>query len=205
MIKKEAYKYLASVIIILLLAPSINAQLLDSLAFDTAKTFTLEQALKKDPLKVYKLKLKGKKLKELPDEIYQFKNLNSLDISKNKLSVFPQRINEFQYLQDLDVSSNKIEVVTKEIGLLLHLKEFKANQNSIVSIPPEIRFCKKLRYIDLWGNDIGALPYEIADLSETLEELDMRVILMSNNEHEKIKELLPKTKIKFSKSCNCGF
>ncbi len=183
----------------------VNAQLLDSIAFDTVPTYTLKQALKQDPLTIYKLKIKGEKLKGLPEEIYQFKNLNALDVSKNKLTEFPKRINEFQYLQDLDISSNKIEVVTKELGLLIHLKTFKANQNKIVSIPAEIRYLKKLHYMDLWGNDIGSLPYEISDLSETLQEIDMRVILMSKNEHDKIRSLLPKTKIKFSKACNCGF
>lgn len=206
MIKKKPYKYLVSVIFTLLyFSTSSNAQLLDSIAFDTVPTYTLKQALKKDPLKVYKLKLKGEKLKELPTEIYQFKNLNALDISKNKLQEFPKQIKEFQFLQDLDISSNKIEIITKELGLLVHLKTFKANQNNIVSIPAEIRYLKKLHYMDLWGNDIGSLPYEISELSETLKEIDMRVILMSKNEHDKIKSLLPNTKIRFSKACNCGF
>ncbi len=204
MIKKEAYKYLASIICILLFF-SGKAQLLDSIAYDTVKTYTLQQALKKDPLTVYKLDLKKSKLKELPDEIFQFKNLNAIDLSKNKFTEFPTRLNEFQYLQELDISVNKIEVVTKDLGLLINLREFRANQNEIVSMPSEIRFLKKLRYMDLWGNDIGSLPYEIIELRETLEEIDMRVILMSKNEHDKIKELLPNTKIKFSKSCNCGF
>ena len=42
-------------------------------------------------------------------------------------------------------------------------------------------------------------------LSETLEEIDMRVIFMSKKEHKVIKELLPNTKIRFSKACDCGF
>ncbi len=62
-----------------------------------------------------------------------------------------------------------------------------------------------MEFLDVWGNDIGFLPQEIQALSETLKEVDMRVILMSNEEHKKIKELLPNTKIHFSKSCNCGF
>ena len=47
--------------------------------------------------------------------------------------------------------------------------------------------------------------YALYATEDNLEEIDMRVILMSKAEHKKIKELLPKTKIRFSKSCQCGF
>lgn len=206
MIKKKPYKYLVSIVVTLLFFTNYsNGQLLDSIAFDTVPIYTLKQALKEDPLKVFKLRIKGQKLKAIPEDVYQFKNLNALDVSKNKLSEFPKRIHEFQYLQDLDISGNKIEIVTKELGLLYHLRIFKANQNNIVSIPAEIKYLKNLYYMDLWGNDLGSLPHEISELSESLKEIDMRVILMSKNEHDKIKSLLPNTKIKFSKACNCGF
>lgn len=207
MIKKKPYKYFSKLFLIAFLCCSfsVKAQLLDSIAIDTVPTYTLERALKQDPLKVYKLNLKKLKLTEIPEEVYQFKNLNVLNLSKNKLKEFPVRIGEFSYLQELNISDNKIEIITKELGLLLHLKKLEANQNGLVSIPSEIKFLKKLEYMDLWGNDIGALPYEIAELQNTLKEIDMRVILMSKAEHEKIKSLLPNTKIKFSKSCNCGF
>jgi len=190
----------------LLLSSACFAQLLDSLALDTAKTYSLEQALKQtDPLKVYKLSLKKKSLTELPSSIYQFKNVQHLIISKNKLKEFPKEIVQFKYLQILDISSNRIEIIPKELGQLIYLKEFYANQNKIVSIPPEIKNLKQLSYLDLWGNDIGVLPYEISELKNSLKEIDMRVILMSEKEHQIIKELLPETKIRFSKSCACGF
>ena len=182
-----------------------NAQLLDSIAIDTVPTYTLQKALKQDPLKVYKLSLKKMKLSSLPPEILQFKNLQVLDLKRNKFKEFPKELKNFKYLQVLDISINKIEIVTKELGELVHLKRFIANSNKIVSIPSEIKRLKKLKFLDLWGNDIGALPTEISELANTLEEIDMRVILMSNAEHKKIKALLPKTKIRFSKSCNCGF
>ncbi len=190
---------------LILFTISTKAQLLDSIAIDTVPTYKLQQALKQDPLKVYKLSLKKMKLTELPPEILQFKNLQVLTVKGNKLKTFPKEIATFTYLQELDISANKIGIVTKELGNLVHLKKFIANSNKIVSIPPEIKHLKKLKFLDLWGNDIGSLPIEISELENTLEEIDMRVILMSNAEHKKIKALLPNTKIRFSKSCNCGF
>lgn len=209
MIKKKPYKFLvkSSLFLVLLFAGlSSSAQLLDSIALDTVRTFTLTSALKQeDPLTVYKLSIKKQKLAELPTEIYQFKNVQHLIVSKNKLKVFPKELVAFKYLQILDMSSNKLEKIPEELGELVYIKELYLNQNKIVSIPPEIKHLKKLKYLDLWGNEIGVLPYEIGELSETLEEIDMRVIFMSKKEHKVIKELLPNTKIRFSKACDCGF
>ncbi|PCJ26551.1 MAG: hypothetical protein COA97_05595 [Flavobacteriales bacterium] len=204
MINKKLYKFLISILLIIFTV-NTNAQLLDSITLDTVPTYTLQKALKQDPLKVYKLTLKKMKLTELPSEILAFKNLQVLNLKGNKFKIFPKKITTFVYLQELNVSANKIQIITKELGELIHLKKFIANSNKIVSIPPEIRYLKKLQYLDLWGNDIGALPHEISELEGTLKEIDMRVILMSNAEHKIIKALLPNTKIRFSKSCNCGF
>ena len=122
MIKRKLYKCLISFLLIVF-CNHVNAQLLDSIAFDTVPTYTLQKALKQDPLKVYKLSLKKMKLSELPPEISQFKNLQMLDIKKNKFKIFPKEIVNFPYLQELNISANKIEVVTKELGTLNHLKE----------------------------------------------------------------------------------
>jgi len=204
LINKKSYKFLISFLLIVFTISS-KAQLLDSIAIDTVPTYNLQKALKQDPLKVHKLSLKKMKLSELPPEIFAFKNLQVLDLKKNKFKIFPKEIAQFNYLQELDISANKIQIVTKELGKLIHLRKFIASSNRIVSIPKEIKYLKKLTFLDLWGNDIGSLPNEISELQNTLQEIDMRVILMSNPEHKKIKALLPKTKIRFSKSCDCGF
>ncbi len=204
MTNKKRYKYLISFLLIAF-SFQVNAQLLDSIAIDTVPTYTLQRALKQDPLKVYKLSLKKMKLSAIPQEILEFKNLQILDLQKNKLKTFPKEITNFPYLQELNISANKIETVTKELGTLIHLKKIIANSNKIISLPKEIRNLKKLEFIDIWGNDIGSLPHEIQELQGNLKEIDMRVILMSKEEHQKIKELLPDTKIRFSKSCDCAF
>ena len=208
MINKKLCRYFLSFTLVLtglLVTPSTFAQVFDYKALDTLPEYTLEQALKKDPLTVYRLNLKKQKLTDLPEEIAQFKNLQSLNISKNKLSHFPSVIFKFINLQRLDVSDNKITSIPKEIGGLVHLKRFSANETEIASLPAEISQLKELFYLDIWGTNIASFPDEIEQLKETLKEIDMRVIMMSNAEHQKIKDLLPLTKIHFSKSCNCGF
>ncbi len=209
MTKRQAYHYLNKLggsIILLIISTALNAQTISKEVLDTMPSYSLTQALNhKNPLEIYKLTLKKKKLYDLPEEILEFKNLQELDLSKNKFSHFPKALGSFKYLQKLDISSNKIELIPKELGELIHLKELIANQNQIVALPPEIKNLKELYLLDLWGNDIGVFPQEISELKETLKKLDIRVILMSNKEQKQIKEYLPNTKVHLSKSCNCGF
>lgn len=204
MTNKTLYKFLISALFVFLTI-STNAQLLSLTELDTTPTYTLEEALEQDPLKVFKLSLKKMKLTDLPSEIFKFKNLQFLDVQKNKLKTLPIRIGEFKYLQVINITANKIEVVTKELGELTHLKRFLAGSNDISSIPPEIENLKELVFLDLWGNNIGSLPFEIQELKDNLKEIDMRQIQMNKEEHQKIQDLLPDTKIKFSQACNCGF
>lgn len=204
MINNKSYKFLVSAVLILFTI-NTKAQLLSLSELDTTPTYTLEKALQQNPLKIYKLSLKKMKLTELPAEIFQFKNLQVLDLQKNKLKTFPKNIIAFKYLQELIITANKIEVIPKELGNLIHLKRFIAISNEIISIPPEIGNLKELTFLNLWGNNIGVLPYEIQELKNNLKEIDMRLIKMNKEEHKKIEELLPDTKIRFSEACDCRF
>ncbi len=204
MTKSKLYKSLISALFVFF-TTNVTAQLLSLEVLDTTPTYNLEEALKQDPLKVYKLTLRKQKLTALPETIFQFKNLQVLNLKSNKLETFPKNITAFKYLQELIITANKIEIVTKELGELTHLKRFVAGSNNIVSIPPEIKNLKELTFLDLWGNNIGSLPIEIQDLKDNLKEIDMRVIMMNKAEHKKIEALLPNTKIRFSESCGCGF
>lgn len=207
MIKKKPFFYSLSLLLIFTTFSNTRllAQVVSYSVLDTLPELTLEQALKKDPLTVYKLNLKKQKLADLPETIAQFKNLQSLNISKNKFTHFPAIIFQFSFLQKLDISGNKISSIPAEIGSLVNLKRLIAYETEISTFPPEIGKLTELSHLDIWGTNVASFPEEIEQLKETLKEIDMRVIMMSNAEHQKIKELLPLTKIHFSKSCNCGF
>src|SRR4051812_46486990 len=79
---------------LIVLSSRISAQvgLLDSIRLDTLSGFTsLEEALK-HPEEVIKLELRKKKLKAFPPEIFQFTNLQYLDLSKNNITEIPAGI-----------------------------------------------------------------------------------------------------------------
>ena len=69
-------------------------------------TFTsLTEAMAK-PDSVIKLSLKHKKYKAIPKEIFLFKNLQSLDLSKNKIEEIDEEISSLTQLQELNVAGN---------------------------------------------------------------------------------------------------
>jgi Leucine-rich repeat (LRR) protein len=77
------------------------------------------------------------------------------------------------------------------------------NQNELLSLPDEIGNLKKLRYLDMWSNNITRLPGSMAEMY-ALEEVDLRVIVMTQSEQEDINILLPNTKVHMDQHCNCG-
>jgi Leucine-rich repeat (LRR) protein len=190
---------------LLLLASTFaaNAQLLDALALDSMRTFrSLEKALA-DPDQVYRLDLSGQKLKEVPEGVFQLKNLNALDLSNNKLKALPDRLQELKYMQDLRASRNKLTEVPKTFCRLTHLKRLDLSRNALTALPKCVGGFKELVSLDLWDNDLADFPEEMADM-KALRFLDLRAIQFEVPEMEHLQNLLPSTKIYFSQPCNCG-
>ncbi len=197
-------KLISIFLILFVFISSCFSQVIDMDSLLAKKIYTsIEQALK-NPQQVYRLHLKNKKLTKVPDEIYLFPNLNELVLSKNKITAILARIEELENLQILDLSQNKLYTLPDEIGHLTNLRKLILNRNDITFFPAGIGQLFKLEFIDLWSNLIVEFPPEIAKLAPTLKEIDMRVIYMTDLQQFNIKEFLPKTKIQFSHSCNCG-
>jgi Leucine-rich repeat (LRR) protein len=181
---------------------SASAQLSQD-ELDTCRIYTSLESALHNPDDVYILRLPKSKLKEVPLEILQFKNLNILDLSKNKLSELPDTLAILQYLQEVDLGKNKFEVFPVVLTKLIHLKKLTLSQNMITAIPFDINQLKDLEVLDMWSNDLYVIPDSISDLKK-LKLFDLRVIQFSETEKEHISKLLPNTKIEFSNSCNCA-
>lgn len=201
---KSTYTFLNIILLQFILSSASYSQVINIDSLPNKHIFTSIEEASKNPDQVYRLHLKKKKLKKIPEDVYSFKNLNELVLSKNKIEAIPARIEELQYLQILDLSQNKIYTLPDEIGHLSNLRKLILNRNEISFFPPGIGELSKLEFIDLWSNTIVEFPPEIAKLAPTLKEIDMRVIYMTELHQYNIKELLPKTKIQFSRSCNCN-
>lgn len=192
-------------LVILLVASATlsNAQMLDTLALDTAIWYKSIEAGLENPDEVYKLDLSKEKLTEFPVEILQFKNLNVLDLSKNKFETIPDTIQELKYLQELNLSKNKLIEFPYGVCMLRNLKYLNINQNRIVVIPQEIKYLSELRVLDMWSNDLTDFPIELSHLKK-LENFDLRNILINEGNQKRIKSLLPNANVFMDKPCNCG-
>lgn len=177
-------------------------KLLDSLSLANEPVYTdMEKALKESD-NVYKLNLSRKKLNTVPPEIFRFKNLQVLDLSRNRLTEIPKEIGTLVLLQHLDLSRNDLTELPPEIGELINLKYFYLGKNELSYLPQQIGQLQNLEILYLWDNNVSSLPDAIQNLTK-LRELEMRAILISDEEQQRIWELLPHTKIFFSPSCNC--
>lgn len=192
-------------LILLTLSTLIRAQSynIEALESEVYQFTSLEEALAAPRDSVYSLKLKGR-LKQIPPEVFtSFPNLQLLDLSKNRIREIPPSIGLLKKLKKLILFKNLIETLPAEIGELTDLQMLIINQNELVSLPTEISKLKRLRYLDMWSNNITVLPRSMIEMP-ALEEVDLRVIVMTQHEQEAIKETLPNVKIQMDQHCNCG-
>ncbi|MDQ3047461.1 MAG: leucine-rich repeat domain-containing protein [Bacteroidota bacterium] len=183
-------------------AVSAQSRLLDSLTLDTLRSFTsLEEALK-NPDKVIKLELRRKKYKTFPKEIFKFRNLQYLDLSKNSIAEIPPEIEQLKDLQYFSISKNGLEEFPAQMGELSNLYYLNANQNNLTGIPVSFGKLSKLKNLDLWSNNIERFPEELKYM-KSLMVMDLRVILIPDAEQDRIQAMLPHTKVYFSPYCKC--
>jgi len=164
---------------------------------------SLKEALKQ-PDSVYILKLKRKKLIQLPKEIFLLKNLKVLNLSVNKLNDIPNNIDSLKFLEELDISSNKFTHFPLAITRLAKLTTLKIFRNEIPELPKEIGDMKNLNKLIIWDNPLTNLPDEIGKLKSQIKQLNLSLTLIRDrNIIEKISNLLPDTKIEFPSPCDC--
>ncbi|NHJ31521.1 MAG: hypothetical protein FK732_01545 [Asgard group archaeon] len=135
---------------------------------------------------IISLSLSNLRLKEIPKEIAELKEIITLNLTGNQLISFPDSIKNSQKIAVLDLSHNKITSIQSWIENLSLLRVLKLNNNQLYSIPKAIGNCSLLRKIFLQNNQIHSLPIELLEL-KLLEEihLDFRTTM-----HKKTKGVL---------------
>lgn len=123
------------------------------------------------------LNLSRKRLKSIPEEVLEFKDLKRLILSGNYLSGDMAELSRLTKLRYLDLSSNYIERLSPRLAVL--------RPDSLV----------------MWDNPIRILPEELSQWN--LRYLDLRAIQMNRKEQRAIKALFPKAKIRLDYPCNC--
>lgn len=185
-------------------AENAPAQLLSQAALDSTKEYYSIASAMKEPDKVYRLQLTKKKLKEVPPEIRQLKNLNALDLGRNKLRELPEWLGELAYMQEFRAPQNKFGQMPAVVCEWRHLKRLDMHQNEITGLLPCMGELTEVISLDLWSNDLEEFPDELKGMV-ALRFMDLRVIQFDQKEMENISNLFPQVKIFFSQPCNCGY
>ena len=110
---------------------------------------------------------------------------------------------QLKYLEKVSLSKNEFETFPIVLTELTDLKKLYLDQNQITAIPHDINKLIKLEVLDMWSNELYIVPESISEL-QNLKVFDLRVIQMTQAEQDRIKALLPDTKVYFSTSCNCA-
>lgn len=91
------------------------------------------------------LNLSGLGLVELPDEIWELKNLKILKLNDNNLTGISNKIGKLRNLVILNLSNNKLTSLPNEIGYLKYLEELDVSNNQISILPEEMENLINLR------------------------------------------------------------
>ena len=119
------------------------------------------------------LNLSKQGLKEIPEYVFETRDLRVLKLYGNQLETLDPRICEIETLEKLYIGKNKIKFLPSEIGKLKRLKLLSAQYNDIDSLPAEIGDLTLLEQLILNQNSLTALPSSIGNLSN-LKSLQLK-------------------------------
>ena len=139
---------------------------------------------------------------EVPQEIFNFKNLRELDLSKNKLTDLPDNF-IFENLEVLHLTKNKFEFIPKVICKNTRLKQLFLGKNHISEIPECFGDLTELVIFDIWFNTVSVIPESMVNLKK-LESFDLRGMSYSEEFQKEWREKLSWVEIQFDVGCDCG-
>ena len=148
------------------------------------------EKLKEIPVEVFELRdlkvlvLRNNQISEIPEAITQLQNLSVLYLSGNQISEIPEAITQLQDLLELDLSDNQISKIPEAITQLQNLSYLGLSDNQISKIPEAITQLQNLSYLGLSDNQISEIPEAITQL-QNLSEL-----YLSSNQISEIPEAI---------------
>ena len=130
------------------------------------------------PSDVKYLDLSGQGLTKLPDSLYKFTNLVSLNLSDNQITDLDFGKGTWSYLETLNLNFNPGVNAISISGIaksLPSLKELHLRKCSMFLLSPEIGTLKNLEFLDVSNNKLRSLPNE-------LENCKLKTVRAHNND-----------------------
>ena len=106
------------------------------------------------------LSLRKCQLKQIPEEVSEFKECKRLDLAQNQLKEFPINVTQIFSLTKLDLRSNQISSLPEEFALLVNLDEIWLENCTFKEFPTALAKLPKLEYLWFDGNQVasGTIP-----------------------------------------------
>lgn len=122
-------------------------------------------------------------------------------MSRNRLESLPSELFEFKDLKRLILSRNRLSGGLDSLALLPKLRYLDLSSNYIESLPESLAL-SSLDSLIMWDNPC----YDFADCFSRLDlrYLDLRAIQMNRAEQKKIKAMFLNARIRMDHPCNCG-
>jgi hypothetical protein len=118
---------------------------------------------------ITKLDLSNKKLKQIPEEIFQCTNLTKLILCNNSIAEVPQEIKLLKKLKVLDLSNNRIKYLQADLFKLPKLETLNVSNNQIMTLPRQL-IESNIKNLLLQNNQVTNLPEVIL---RNLEKLNV--------------------------------
>ncbi len=116
------------------------------------------------------LDLRNCGLEYIPDEIYEYDNLRTIDLSndsycdenmRNAIESIPSKISHLKNLTRLNLSNNQVANISEKISNLKSLKYLDLSTNKLTHLSEKIANMRSLKVLHLEDNPFDLLPPEI--------------------------------------------
>ena len=110
------------------------------------------------------------KITQLPNNIGQISELESLFIEKHDLLELPDSFTLLTNLVTLGISNNYLISLPEDFGNLTNLETLDLGYNQLESIPESIGDLNNLLYLFLFNNHLTSLPETICNLNDGIDD-----------------------------------
>lgn len=119
------------------------------------------------------LYINGNKLRTVPANLADIKQLETVDLSNNLISLIPNRFCTLRNLRALNLSGNNLEFLPVGFAQLRQLEELLLAHNQLAELRDNFGELSKLEILDISHNRLAVLPDSVANFKR-LEEFNLR-------------------------------
>ena len=112
-------------------------------------------------------------MEALPQRLEQARRTGMLCLSNMGLTDIPNEVFQMKELSRLDIGFNELREIPAEIAKLEKLEQLWINSNPLTSLHPQLCKCSRLKVIDARDTQLADLPRELGRLKQ-LVQFDLR-------------------------------